>query len=53
MKTNKEAMMGLIVTLIRFGVVRKPQDLPLFMVWHKDVKRYSSVYGLTDEVERA
>lgn len=52
MKTNKEAMMCLIITLIRFGVIKKPEDLPLFMVWHKDVKRYSNVYGLTDETER-
>lgn len=52
MKTNKEVTMGLIVTLIRFGIMKRPSDFPLFMVWYKDVKRYSSIYGLTNENER-
>lgn len=53
MKTNKEATMGLIVTLIRFGIMKRPSDFPLFMMWYKDVERYSSTYGLTNETERA
>ena len=52
MKTNREATMGLIITLIRFGLMKRPQDFPLFMVWYKDVKRYSSRYGITSEVEQ-
>jgi len=50
MKTNKEVTMALLTTLIRFGIIKKhPLDFPMFMVWFKDVKRYSEKYGIKDE----
>ena len=53
-KTNKEAAMGLLTTLIRLGVIEKrPLDFPMFFVWSKNVKRYSEKYGIKDEVEPA
>jgi hypothetical protein len=54
MKTNREATMGLLKTLMRFGIVDRPTiDFPMFLVWFKDIKRYSDEYGLKDEVESA
>jgi hypothetical protein len=51
MNTKREATMGLIITMIKFGLMKKP-DFPLFLVWYKDVKRYTSQYELTNEVEQ-
>lgn len=50
--TNKEAAVGLLTTFIRLGVIKRPEDFPFFMVWFKDVKRYSDRYGLKDETEQ-
>ena len=50
--TNKEAAMGLLTTFTRFGLIKKPLDFPFFLVWFKDVKRYSETYGIKDEIER-
>lgn len=48
-KINNEAIMGLIWTFIRLGIVSNyPLDFPTFLVWFKDVKRYSETYGFRD-----
>lgn len=52
-KNDEEATLGLLRTLIRFGVMSRPNDFPLFMVWYKDVKRYSTKYGISNKIERA
>lgn len=52
-KTNNEVTMNLIITMIRFGIMERPEDFPLFMVWSRNVMRYSSKYGIKSETERA
>lgn len=49
--TNREAAVKLLTTFIRLGVLKRPEDFPFYLVWFKDVKRYSEVYGLKEEVE--
>lgn len=53
MKTNRETAMALLITLARLEIIKKhTSDFPWFLVWWKDVKRYSDAHGKTDETEQ-
>ena len=53
MTNNKEAMMGMLVTMIRLGLVKHPHDYIEFLMWHRTIKNYSEQYGIKIETQPA
>ena len=53
MTKNKEAILNLLITMMRLDLVDKPKSYIEFMMWHRIIKNYGEQYGIKIETELA